>query len=534
MKLVRGVPLLLERHVHVRGYVSVPLYKHKTNSMVQTIATLIDETLMVMGAHLHVRMTDEEKAYLDAHFELIHIKKGEHLVTRGEEVCYLYYLESGIVRLWFPDKENREISARFIQAKEFINFFLSHEEHHAHYNIKALEPCKIWRLPKKDLHQLYELSINFNKLARIHLVRSINRKREAVSNVSRAVCAKSPIPALEGILLKAQEGQLQLTGYDLELGIVTTIEAKTEQQGELVLSAKLLLDIIRRIPGETVSIVSDEKNLATIRGGASEFTIPGILADEYPELPNVEEKSDLVMKQGTLKSMIDQTLFAIATTDSKPVHTGSLFDIKDSCVTLVSVDGYRLALRREAIVSDLNTKFIVPGKTLSEISKLLREEDEEAYLVVSQKHIVFRISGYYVVSRLLEGDFLDYNAAIPKISKTTVKINTRSLTDSVERTSLLISDRLRSPIRLVVTENKVQLSCSTAMGKAHDEVDCEVSGEAVSMGFNNKYLLDALKASDCDMVKLEINGALSPMRMIPMEGDSFLFLVLPVRVKNDD
>ena len=144
--------------------------------MVQTIATLIDETLMVMGAHLHVRMTDEEKAYLDAHFELIHIKKGEHLVTRGEEVCYLYYLESGIVRLWFPDKENREISARFIQAKEFINFFLSHEEHHAHYNIKALEPCKIWRLPKKDLHQLYELSINFNKLARIHLVRSINRK----------------------------------------------------------------------------------------------------------------------------------------------------------------------------------------------------------------------------------------------------------------------------------------------------------------------------------------------------------------------
>ena len=124
MKLLRGVPLLLERHVHVRGYVYVPLYKHKTNSMVQTIATLIDETLMVMGAHLHVRMTDEEKAYLDAHFELIHIKKGEHLVTRGEEVCYLYYLESGIVRLWFPDKENREISARFIQAKEFINFFL--------------------------------------------------------------------------------------------------------------------------------------------------------------------------------------------------------------------------------------------------------------------------------------------------------------------------------------------------------------------------------------------------------------------------
>ena len=298
---------------------------------------------------------------------------------------------------------------------------------------------------------------------------------EAVSNVSRAVCAKSPIPALEGILLKAEENQLQLTGYDLELGIVTTIEAKIEQPGEIVLSARLLLDIIRRIPGETVSCSTDDKYLATIRGGASEFTIPGLSAEEYPELPNVEQKSDFVIQQGTLKSMILQTLFAIATTDSKPVHTGSLFDIKDSCVTLVSVDGYRLALRREPIVSDLTTQFIVPGKTLSEIAKLLKEE-EEAHLVISQKHIVFRIGGYYVVSRLLEGEFLDYNAAIPKTSKTSVKVNTRSLTESVERTSLLISDRLRSPIRLAVTENKVQLSCSTTMGKAHDEVECEVSG----------------------------------------------------------
>ncbi|WP_075967742.1 Crp/Fnr family transcriptional regulator [Parabacteroides massiliensis] len=144
--------------------------------MIQKIASLINETLTAMNAHHHVRMTDEEWAYLDAHFEFIHIKKGEHLITRGEEVCYLYYLESGIVRLWFPNKENREISARFIQAKEFINFFLSHEEHYAHYNVKALEECKVWRLSKKDLHQLYELSINFNKLARMHLEKSINCK----------------------------------------------------------------------------------------------------------------------------------------------------------------------------------------------------------------------------------------------------------------------------------------------------------------------------------------------------------------------
>ena len=227
---------------------------------------------------------------------------------------------------------------------------------------------------------------------------------EAVSNVARAACAKSPVPALEGILLKAQDGQLQLTGYDLELGIVTTIEAKTEQPGQLILSARLLLDIIRRIPAQTVSILSDERDLATIRGGASEFTIPGLNAEEYPELPNFEQQSDLVLKQGVLKSMIDQTLFAIATTDSKPVHAGSLFDVKDSCVTLVSVDGYRLALRREPIVSDLTTRFIVPGKTPGgDLPAPQRGGRGGLSCAVSRQHIVFRIGGYCVVSRLLEG-----------------------------------------------------------------------------------------------------------------------------------
>lgn len=357
---------------------------------------------------------------------------------------------------------------------------------------------------------------------------------DAVSNVSRAVSPKSPIPALEGILIKASKGSITLTGYDLELGIVTTMEADVREPGEIIISAKLLLDIIRKIPSETVFISTDEKQLALIKGGAAEFTILGIPAEDYPELPAVDEDSSLVMKQGVLKSMIDQTLFAIATTDSKPVHTGSLFDIKQENITIVSVDGYRLALRREPFICDQEISFIVPGKTLAEVSKLVKEEENEVAMVVSHKHIIFKIEGYLVISRLLEGEFLDYNAAIPKVSKTTVSVNTRQMIEGIERTSLLISDRLRSPIKLGIGENKIKMSCSTTIGKAYDEVECSIDGEGVNMGFNNKYLLDALKASDCDMVKLEINGSLSPMRVIPLEGESFLFLVLPVRVKNDD
>lgn len=357
---------------------------------------------------------------------------------------------------------------------------------------------------------------------------------EAVSNVSRAVCTKSPIPALEGILICGEDGKATITGYDLELGIITEIEAKVEQPGKIILSAKLLLDIIRRVPSETIFISVDEKNMALIKGGASEFTILGIPAEEYPELPSVEEEANLEINQAVLRLMIDQTLFAIATTDSKPVHTGSLFDIKNGGLTIVSVDGFRLALRRERLTSELDISFVVPGKTLGEVSKLLKDEDSTVRALVSRKHVVFKIEKYNVISRLLEGDFLDYQAAIPKTSKTTVKVNTRRLIESIERTALLIADRLRTPIKVAFQETMIQLSCFTSMGRAYDEVDCVLSGEVVNMGFNNKYLLDALKVTDCDEVKLEVNGALSPMRIIPIEGDSFLFLVLPVRVKSDE
>ena len=356
---------------------------------------------------------------------------------------------------------------------------------------------------------------------------------EAVSNTARATCAKSPVAALEGLLLKAQEGQLQLTGYDLELGIMTNVEAKTEQEGELVLSAKLLLDIIRRIPGETVNIASDDKHLATIRGGASEFTIPGLSPEEYPELPNVETQADLVLKQGVLKSMIDQTLFAVATTDSKPVHTGSLFNIKDSCVTLVSVDGYRLAIREENAPCEGKMSFVVPGKTLGEVLKLLRDDDTPAELRVGRRHIQIQIDSYCVTSRLLEGEFLDYRAAIPRESTTEILVNTREFIGSVERVSLLITDRLKSPLRCRFEDGEIRLSCSTAIGRATDQFAAAITGAPVEMGFNNRYLLDALRNSEGDEVKIQLGGPLSPMKVLPKEGADYLFLVLPVRLKTE-
>ncbi len=356
---------------------------------------------------------------------------------------------------------------------------------------------------------------------------------EAVSNVSRAVSTKTSLPALSGILIKASGEYITLTGYDLELGISTQMECKVVEAGEIVLSAKLFFDMIRRMPAEEIVISSDEKLLTTVKSGISEFTILGIDPDEFPELPKLTDSESITLNQCVLKSMIDQTLFAVATSDSKPVHTGSMFEVEGKTLTVVSVDGYRLAMRKEPVSLDQELSFIVPGKTLSEVSKLIKDDDKNLEISVSRKHIVFHIHGYSIISRLLEGEFLDYKAAIPQNSGTTVKIGVRDFIDSIERTSLLISDRLKSPIKLSLDENMIRLSCQTAIGKAYDEVSCEIDGPFCDMGFNNIYLLDALKACGCDKVRLEINGPLSPMKVLPLESDSFLFLVLPVRLKNE-
>ena len=367
----------------------------------------------------------------------------------------------------------------------------------------------------------------------MNIVCSKQSLSEAVSNVSRAVSAKNTLPALEGILLKASGSTLSLTGYDLELAISTEIEAKVYSPGEIVLSARLFFDMIRKMPSEEISIVSDEKLLTVIKGSMTEYTILGIPASDYPELPSVEQTTELVLPQSTLKNMIEQTLFAIAVSDSKPVHTGSLFDIKEGELNVVSVDGYRLALRREPVAFAETVSFIVPGKSLSEVSKMLHDEDTPAELGVAKRHILFRIGGYQIISRLLEGEFLDYRSAIPTGEATVIQINTRELINAIERASLLISDNIKSPLRMLFENGTIKISCSTAIGRAYDEVLCAQTGTNVEIGFNNRYMLDALKASGCDEIKLILNGALSPIKLVPPSGGSFTFLVLPVRLKSE-
>lgn len=362
---------------------------------------------------------------------------------------------------------------------------------------------------------------------------SVNKKElaEAVSNLQRAVSTKTSIPALEGILIRTDVGSIKLCAYDLEIGMQTTMLANVTEPGGIILSAKLFSEIVRKAPDEIINITVDDKNIATIQSGAASFTIIGINHEEFPELPSVGDVGCITLDGEVLKSIIRQTIFAVAETDTKPVHQGCNFVIKDGVLDVVAVDGYRLAVRKEPVSISSHTSFVVPGKTLNEISRLIKEGNVE--ICPGRRHIIFKTGSYTLTSSLLEGEFLEYEAAIPKNFATEITLKTRELIESVERVSLLISDRLKSPIRCIFSEDEIKLSCTTAIGRASDTLPCKISGNSLEMGFNNRYLLDALRNTECDEVIIKLGGPLNPMVIVPKDGESFLFLVLPVRLKSE-
>ena len=355
----------------------------------------------------------------------------------------------------------------------------------------------------------------------------------AVSNVSRAVSAKASIPALEGVLIKAYDSKLNISGYNLEIGITTDVEATIKEEGEIVLSARLFLDIVRRLPEEIVMIETDDRLVTYITCGKVDYQIVGMSSVEYPDLPTFQQTDGITVNAKVLRDMIRQTVYAVSDNNSKPIYTGSLFDISDGILRIVAIDGFRMAIRSENVDSESKTSFVVPGKTQLEVLKLITDDDENVEIIVGQRHITFKINSYMVISRLIEGTFLDYKSTIPTGEKTELVINTRMMIDSVERMSLLNSERIQSPVRCKFNDNEIRMSCASAVGRANDVISVPVIGESVEIGFNNRYMLEALKNTDTDEVKMVLNGAVSPIVIKPVKGDSFLSIVVPVRLANE-
>jgi len=356
----------------------------------------------------------------------------------------------------------------------------------------------------------------------------------AILTASRAAVTKSPIPLLEGLLLEVENENVRITGFNLKTGIVTNVPAEVEKAGGIVLNARLFSEIIRKMPGQYVTVTVNSNYVAEINSEMSDFEILGSPTSDYPELPNVEEQDTIEISESILKKMISQTNFAVSDNESRPIHTGALFETADGELTVVAVDGYRLALRREPLDKndEQELSFVVPGEALTEVERIISDGDGQVVIKLGSKHIIFTIDETILISRRLEGDFLNYKNSLPQQAKYKLKVEKDELIAAVERVSLIISDKLKSPVRCVFSEGVVKLHSASALGKANDECVINGDGENLEIGFNDKYLLEALKAAPADDVTLELNSGVTPCIISPADdSNNFLYMILPVRLK---
>lgn len=349
--------------------------------------------------------------------------------------------------------------------------------------------------------------------------------------MQRAVSTKASFPALEGILIKAYpDNTLRLSGYDLEIGIITEIEASVSQPGETVVSARLVSDIVRKLPEEIIEIYTDEKLITYIKSGYADYQIVGMSPDDYPDLPTFNARDELVINAGLLKNMIRQTIYAVSEVKDTPVYTGSYYEITENQLRIVAVDGFRMAIRTEAVKCSPVMPFVVPAKTQSEVLRLITDDEAEIKLEIGRRHIAYKVGNYSVISRLIEGTFINYQNTIPKESNTEFVIKTKRLLDAVDRMSIISNDKIKIPVRCKIEKDGIMLTCSTAVGKATDFIETPFTGNDVTIGFNYKFLSDALRYAETDEVKISIKGSLEPMTITPLNSDSFLFLVVPMRI----
>ena len=356
----------------------------------------------------------------------------------------------------------------------------------------------------------------------------------AILTASRAAVTKSPIPLLEGLLLEAENDNVKITGYNLKTGIVTNVPAEVDNSGGIVINARLFCEIIRKMPGQYVTLSVTNGYIAEISSEMSEFEVLGSPTSDYPELPAIDEQDSIVIGESILKKMISQSIFAVSDNDSRPIHTGALFETADGNLTVVAVDGYRLALRREPLENNSvpELSFVVPGEALTEVERIISDGDAKVTIKLGSKHITFSVNETLLISRRLEGDFLNYKNSLPQKAKYQVKIEKDELIAAVERVSLIISDKLKSPVRCIFGEGVVKLHSVSALGKANDECPLKGDGENLEIGFNDKYLLEALKAAPADDVTLELNSGVTPCVISPVdESNNFLYMILPVRLK---
>ena len=357
---------------------------------------------------------------------------------------------------------------------------------------------------------------------------------QGLNIAGRTVAQKSSLSVIEGILCRAGDG-LSLTGYNMETAITYQIEAEVSDIGQCILPAKLFGDIIRRLPEGPVTVLVDENYKVSIRSGYASFNISAESAEDYPELPDVNSGRPIQIPQSALKELISGTIFAVAENQGRPIHTGVKFEVEDDRISAIAVDGFRLARRTYHTDSATGRQlsFVVPAQGLKEVEKILVDTDDEASFTLGPKHILYQLGNATLVCRLLEGDFLDWRRVVPTNCPVKLVAHVSDLASSIERVGLIVSEKYKSPVRCIFGNQTLQLRTSTTIGAAEDRCAIAGDGKELEIGFNVRYLADALRVIPSEEVCLELTNGLSPIVLTPVEEKyDFSYMVLPVRIKN--
>ena len=361
---------------------------------------------------------------------------------------------------------------------------------------------------------------------------SRDRLIEIVSIVQKAVSTRSTLPILDGILIDTNSEGVRLTGYDLETGIEAQMEAEVFSDGQVVVNSRLFGEIIRKLPDEQVQIESNDQLQISIESGSSLFSIKGLSAESYPKIPVVVDEESISISQKLLRDMIRQTIFAVSTDESRPTLNGCLLACDGFAVEMVAVDGFRLALRKRLLGTDLpKMNYIIPGKALNEVGRVLTSKEDDVVIFSSSNHIMFDMGAIRIVSRLIQGNFMNYRAILPQTSSTTLVVSSTDVLDAIERASLIIlSEDRRCPVQFSMpADDTLVISAQTEIGTLREEITVAITGEKIDIDFNPRYFIDALRAIDSEEISIIFNGSVGPSVVKPLEGEDFAYLILPLR-----
>ena len=357
---------------------------------------------------------------------------------------------------------------------------------------------------------------------------------KALNTVSKAVSNRTTIPILKGIMIKAtDEGKLILTASDLEISIKKEIEANVEEAGAFVVMAKLFSDIVRKLPNEEILISDDASGTVVIKTSFSEFNVVSFPTDEFPEIGNREEGSETIsIDRNIFKEMIRKTSFAASIDESKGVLTGILTEIEEDNIKMVSLDGFRLALVKESMKSEVPNKFIIAAKVMNEISKIISEDEEEGDIIISlgEKREVINIGSNEIIIRRMEGEFIRYNDILPADNTTNLIVSREMLLESIERASLLSREGKNNLIKMIIKNDLMTITSRSEEGNVKEEIIVEKNGSDLEIGFNSKFVLDVLKVIDDEQITLNFKSGVSPCVVKPVDGDQYEYLILPVRI----